>query len=83
MASKHTLEVQNYVEDEVQQISPMAVSGSAKQNHWAYFAHWFFFSGQNENSVGHLTPPQLTGQQVHILLSREMCGILETIPEYI
>lgn len=46
------------------------------------FAHWSFFSSQNEKGMGHLTP-QLAGQQTHFLLSGEMCGILQTVPEYI
>lgn len=33
------------------------------------FAPRSFFRSQNTKAVGHLTPPQLTGQQTHFLLS--------------
>lgn len=46
-------------------------------------APWALFSSQNKKGTGHLPPPQLAGQQTHFLLSGEMCGVLETIPEYI
>ena len=42
-----------------------------------------FFKHPKLKGSGHLSPPQLAGQQAHFLLGGERCDILETIPEYI
>lgn len=84
-ASKHTLEMWNCLEDEVGQRMDQPSHGqhSCKAQLWARLLTGLFSIGQSKKGMGHLTLPQLTGQRTHFLLSGEMCGILETIPEYI